>query len=83
MIYVCQSEECKSENGRVFKKGSCDVVIKDVIYSDAGKYILRVYYKNAQAVLERLTLEYQLHIQGKVKTDQTIIMCFLDFLIML
>ncbi|KAK7124188.1 hypothetical protein R3I94_018522 [Phoxinus phoxinus] len=66
VIYVCQNEECESENGRVFKKGSCDVVIKDLRFSDAGKYFLRVYYKNAQAMLERLTLEYQLHIHDEI-----------------
>lgn len=75
-IYVCQNEECESENGRVFKQGNCDVVIKDLSFSDAGKYVLRVNYNNAQSMLERLTLEYYLHIQGKVQTDQSISMCF-------
>ncbi|XP_050961119.1 uncharacterized protein LOC127162362 [Labeo rohita] len=66
MIYVCQSEECESENGRVFKQGNCNVVIKNLIFSDAGKYVLRVYYNNAQLMLERLTLEYYLHIQDEI-----------------
>ena len=80
-ILVCENEECKSENDRVFKEGSCDVFIKDLIFSDAGKYILRVRYTNDQS--EPQTLEYHLHIHGQVKTDQTIIMCCHDFLIML
>ncbi|XP_042601272.1 uncharacterized protein LOC122140691 [Cyprinus carpio] len=65
-IYVCQNEECESENGRVFKQGNCDVVIKDLSFSDAGKYVLRVNYNNAQSMLERLTLEYYLHIQDEI-----------------
>ncbi len=44
-IISCQNEECESEsesesesqNGRVFKKASCDVIIKDLRLSDAGK----------------------------------------------
>ncbi|XP_059411150.1 uncharacterized protein LOC132144603 [Carassius carassius] len=64
--YVCQNEECESENGRVFKPGNCDVVIKDLNFSDAGKYVLRVDYNNAQSMLERLTLEYYLHIQDEI-----------------
>ncbi|KAL1254907.1 hypothetical protein QQF64_012968 [Cirrhinus molitorella] len=66
MIYVCQNEECESENSRVFKQGNCNVVIKNLIFSDAGKYVLRLYYNNAQSVLERLTLEYYLHIQDEI-----------------
>ncbi|XDV33558.1 hypothetical protein PO909_003936 [Leuciscus waleckii] len=81
-IPVCETEECKSENDRVFKEGSCDIIIKDLRLSDAGKYILRVYYTNDQAELERQITEYHLHIHGKVKTDQTISVCFLVFLIM-
>lgn len=83
MIYVCQNEECESENGRVFKQGNCHVVIKNLIFSDAGKYVLRLYYNNAQSMLERITLEYYLHIQGKVKTDPSINMWLLVFLTML
>ncbi|XP_026103852.1 uncharacterized protein LOC113075365 [Carassius auratus] len=65
-IYGCENEECESENGRVFKQGNCDVVIKDLSFSDAGKYVLRIYYNNAQSMLERLTLEYYLHIQDEI-----------------
>ncbi|ROL46825.1 hypothetical protein DPX16_1052 [Anabarilius grahami] len=79
-ILVCQNEECESENGRVFKEGSCDIVIKDLIFSDAGKYFLRVYYTDDQGEVKRRILEYHLHIHGKVKTDQIIIMRFLLFL---
>ncbi|XP_057205908.1 uncharacterized protein LOC130564046 [Triplophysa rosa] len=36
--------ESESQNGRVFKEGACGVFIKGLRLSDAGKYILRVYY---------------------------------------
>lgn len=75
-ILSCQNEECESEsesqNGRVFKKASCDVIIKDLRLSDAGKYILRVHYTNTQAEVKRQIRTYRLHFQGKVKTDPTI-----------
>ncbi len=77
-IISCQNEECESEsesesqNGRVFKKASCDVIIKDLRLSDAGKYILRVHYTNTQAEVKRQIRTYRLHFQGNVKTDQTI-----------
>jgi len=67
-IPVCEERNC---SGRVCKEGSCDVIINGLIYSDAGKYFLHVYYTNDQRKLEQLMLEYQLHIHGKVKTDQT------------
>ncbi|ROK64952.1 hypothetical protein DPX16_1177, partial [Anabarilius grahami] len=66
IILVCQNEECKSENGRVFKEGSCDIVIKDLIFSDAGKYFLRVYYTDDQGEVKRRILEYHLHIHGEI-----------------
>ncbi|CAM4640489.1 unnamed protein product [Leuciscus chuanchicus] len=69
-ILVCESEECKSENDRVFKEGSCDVFIKDLRLSDAGKYILRVYYTNDQTELERLTLEYHLHLHDEISVHK-------------
>ncbi|XP_058609889.1 uncharacterized protein LOC131525908 isoform X1 [Onychostoma macrolepis] len=62
-IPVCKTEEC---NGRVFKIGACDVVIKDLRLSDAGKYILRVFYRNDQAELDRQTREYHLHIDVEI-----------------
>lgn len=76
-ILSCQNEECESEsesesqNGRVFKKASCDVIIKDLRLSDAGKYILRVHYTNTQTEVKRQIRTYRLHFQGKVKTDQS------------
>ncbi len=73
-IPVCQKNKC---SGRVFKQGNCDVIIKDLSFSDAGTYILHVYYNNDQTELERQFRKYQLHIHGKVKTDQTINKCFL------
>ncbi|XP_026088213.1 uncharacterized protein LOC113062518 isoform X2 [Carassius auratus] len=57
-IEVCETEEC---SGRVFKEGNCDVVIKNLIFSDAGKYTLRIYYNNDQT-----ELKYQLHIHDEI-----------------
>ncbi|XP_048041627.1 uncharacterized protein LOC125265441 isoform X2 [Megalobrama amblycephala] len=65
IILVCQKEECKSGNGRVIKEGSCDVIIKDLRFSDAGKYFMIVYYRNDQTEV-RQTLQYHLHIQGEI-----------------
>lgn len=42
-IDVCQEKNC---GGRVFKQGACDVVIKNLTFSDAGKYTFRVHYIN-------------------------------------
>lgn len=74
-IDVCQTEEC---SGRVFKEGNCDVVIKNLSFSDAGKYFLRIYYNNDQTELERQIRTYQLHIHGEDKTDQTSASAFLN-----
>ncbi|ROL44072.1 hypothetical protein DPX16_1088 [Anabarilius grahami] len=73
-ILVCKNEECKSENGKVFKKGSCDIVLKDLSYSDAGTYILKVYYKNNQTEVDKQVMEYNLHIQDEisVKTGEKV-----------
>ncbi|XP_026088207.1 uncharacterized protein LOC113062514 isoform X3 [Carassius auratus] len=70
-IDVCETEEC---SGRVFKEGNCDVVIKNLIFSDAGKNILRIYYNN-----DRTDLEYQLHIDDEisVKTGEELKMSVL------
>ncbi|XP_016109335.1 uncharacterized protein [Sinocyclocheilus grahami] len=62
-IDVCQDEECSV---RVFKEGNCDVVIKNLSFSDAGKYYLRVYYTNDQTELKRLIRTYQLHIHDEI-----------------
>ncbi|KAI2653275.1 Neurexin-3 [Labeo rohita] len=62
-IPVCQTEEC---SGRVFKQGSCDIVIKDLIFTDAGKYILRVFYHNDQPEQKQKIREYQLHIHDEI-----------------
>ncbi|XP_067217585.1 uncharacterized protein [Chanodichthys erythropterus] len=71
-ILVCQNEECKSENDRVFKEGSCDVIIKDLKLSDAGRYFLRLYYNNDQRELERQISIYhlQIHDEISVKTGE-------------
>ncbi|XP_016109337.1 uncharacterized protein [Sinocyclocheilus grahami] len=75
-IDVCQDEEC---SGRVFKEGNCDVVIKNLSFSDAGKYILRMYYNNDLTELERLIRTYQLHIHDEitVKTGEELKMSVL------
>ncbi|XP_016365926.1 uncharacterized protein LOC107706656, partial [Sinocyclocheilus rhinocerous] len=63
-IDVCQTEEC---SGRAFKEGNCSVVIKDLRFSDAGKYILRVHYNNDQTELKRQKeWTYQLHIHDEI-----------------
>ncbi|XP_048059256.1 uncharacterized protein LOC125275942 [Megalobrama amblycephala] len=67
IIPVCENEECESGNGRVFKEGSCDIIIKDLIFSDAGKYILRVYNDDGQKVLKRI---YQLCIHDEISVKK-------------
>ncbi|XP_048056948.1 uncharacterized protein LOC125274622 [Megalobrama amblycephala] len=69
-ILVCENEECESENDRVFKEGSCDVIMKDLRLSDAGKYILRVYYYNVQRELERQIRTYHLHIHDEISVKK-------------
>ncbi|KTF92262.1 hypothetical protein cypCar_00039392 [Cyprinus carpio] len=61
-INVCETEEC-----RVFKKAACDVVIKNLSFSDAGKYTLRVHYNNDQTnVAKQKDRMYQLHIHDEI-----------------
>ncbi|XP_039546960.1 uncharacterized protein LOC120492779 [Pimephales promelas] len=62
-IPVCEERNC---SGRVFKEGSCDVIINDLIYRDAGKYFTYIYYINDQRELEHQTKEYLLHIHGEI-----------------
>lgn len=63
-IDVCQTEECSE---RVFKKAACDVVIKNLSFSDAGKYTLRVFYNNDQSnVAQQKDRIYQLHIHDEI-----------------
>ncbi|XP_077086314.1 uncharacterized protein LOC143738187 [Siphateles boraxobius] len=64
-IPVCENEGC--ESGRVFQKGSCDVIIKDLIFSDAGKYILRVHYNNTPVPQIR---EYHLQIHDEISVKK-------------
>ncbi|XDV33540.1 hypothetical protein PO909_003921 [Leuciscus waleckii] len=59
----------KSENDRVFKKGSCDIIIKDLIFNDAGKYILTVHYNNAPESQIR-TYHLQIHDEISVKKGE-------------
>ncbi|XP_051728020.1 uncharacterized protein LOC127500693 isoform X18 [Ctenopharyngodon idella] len=66
-IPVCQEKNC---SGRVFKEGSCDVIIKDLIFSDAGKYILIVFYNNDQREVKRRILKYHLHIQDEISVKR-------------
>ncbi|KAF4100903.1 hypothetical protein G5714_019099 [Onychostoma macrolepis] len=52
----------KNSSGRIFKKGDCDIVIKDLVFRDAGTYILRVYYHNDQPK----NRTYHLHIHDEI-----------------
>ncbi|XP_056116443.1 uncharacterized protein LOC130092565 [Rhinichthys klamathensis goyatoka] len=62
-IPVCEKKNC---SGRLFKEG-CDVVIKDLIFSDAGKYILRVHYNNTP---EPQIREYHLQIHDDISVKK-------------
>ncbi|KAL1254916.1 hypothetical protein QQF64_012977 [Cirrhinus molitorella] len=62
-IDVCPTEEC---SGRVFKQGSCNIIIKDLRFSDAGTYMLHIYYHNDQGELERQVRTYKLHIHDEI-----------------
>ncbi|RXN34354.1 hypothetical protein ROHU_014980 [Labeo rohita] len=61
---VCWNKECESD--RIFKKENHDIVIKNLSFSDAGKYILRCSYINNQSELEQQNRTYQLHIHDEV-----------------
>ncbi|XP_026088215.1 uncharacterized protein LOC113062521 [Carassius auratus] len=77
VINVCETEECR---GRVFKEGNCDVVIKNLIFSDAGKYFLDIYYNNDQTELKpKKEWTYHLHIHDEisVKTGEELKMSVL------
>ncbi|XP_059366342.1 uncharacterized protein LOC132104828 [Carassius carassius] len=72
--------EIEEYRGRVFKEGNCDVVIKNLIFSDAGKYTLRIIYTNDQTELERpKQWTYHLHIHDEisVKTGEELKMSVL------
>ncbi|XP_026088204.1 uncharacterized protein LOC113062514 isoform X2 [Carassius auratus] len=77
IISVCETEECR---GRVFKEGNCDVVIKNLIFSDAGKYSLRIIYNNDQTELKpKKEWKFDLHIHDEisVKTGEELKMSVL------
>ncbi|KAG1924958.1 hypothetical protein F2P79_025848 [Pimephales promelas] len=65
-IPVCE----RNCSGRVCKEGSCDVIINNLIYRDAGKYFLHVYYNNDQTEVKRLMLEYKLHIHDEISVKK-------------
>ncbi|XDV33561.1 hypothetical protein PO909_003939, partial [Leuciscus waleckii] len=69
-IFACENEECKSADKRVFKEGSCDIIIEDLIFSDAGKYTLIVYYSDDQEELEPQIREYHLHIHDEISVQE-------------
>ncbi|XP_067267416.1 uncharacterized protein [Chanodichthys erythropterus] len=61
----------KNCSGRFFKKGSCDIFMKDLHLSDAGKYILRVYYNTPTKVERQIrTYHLQIHDEISVKTGE-------------
>ncbi|XP_059411537.1 uncharacterized protein LOC132144949 isoform X1 [Carassius carassius] len=62
-ILVYQKKYCSKG---VCKKGACDVVINDLSFSDAGKYILDIYYINAESMLGPQIRTYQLHIYDDI-----------------
>ncbi len=65
-IDICQEKSC---SGRVFKQGDCDIVIKNLSFSDAKKYTLRVHYSNDETdMVQKKDWNYQLHIYGKFMT---------------
>ncbi len=70
-ILVHQIKYCSK---RVCRQGACDIIIKDLRLRDAGKYFLEIYYIHAKSVLDPQIKTYQLHIYGKVKSDQIICM---------
>ncbi|XP_043088832.1 uncharacterized protein LOC122335129 isoform X2 [Puntigrus tetrazona] len=69
-IDVCQTEGCSE---RVSKTAACDVLIKNLSFSDAGTHILRVFYRNNQTNLAQNKI-YQIHIYDEitVKTGKPI-----------
>ncbi|XP_058608607.1 uncharacterized protein LOC131525237 [Onychostoma macrolepis] len=71
-ILECQNEKCenKTENVQgICKEGACDIIIKNLSFSDAGTYILR--YSHTNDPTEKVqqnevqTKKYQLHIQDE------------------
>lgn len=82
-VLHCQNGKCenKTENVQgICKEGVCDIIIKNLSFSDAGKYILRFIYTNDPTEKMQQNKTYQLQIYGKVKTEQTSNICFLTFL---
>ncbi|XP_048059266.1 uncharacterized protein LOC125275951 isoform X1 [Megalobrama amblycephala] len=60
---VCDNEECPS---KFDKKGPCDIIIKHLIFSDAGIYTLTVYYDDGSKEVEPNSRVYHLHIHGNI-----------------
>ncbi|XP_043088909.1 uncharacterized protein LOC122335186 [Puntigrus tetrazona] len=71
-VVFCQNEERESEsqNGRVFRNKSCDVIITDLRLSDAGKYILKVFYTDTQTEVKEQTSVYRLHFHGEISVKK-------------
>ncbi|XP_051949453.1 uncharacterized protein LOC127620303 [Xyrauchen texanus] len=71
---VCQSEEC---NGPVFKSGNCDIVLKNVTFTDAGKYSLKIYLTDSDTVSKVLfdgTYQLQIDDETSVKKGDDLIL---------
>ncbi|XP_067281806.1 uncharacterized protein [Pseudorasbora parva] len=66
VIDICETKDC---SGRVFREGSCDVIIKNLTLRDAGKYFLSVYYTNDQTETKRLSRTYHLHIHDEISVN--------------
>ncbi|TRY97374.1 hypothetical protein DNTS_032896 [Danionella cerebrum] len=59
-IPLCETEEGCS--GRARKRGTCDVLITDLIFSDAGRYSALIYHRDDESELQRVMRTYHLQV---------------------